>query len=133
MVRIYYGKLLNVPLEDRERFEKFIKLCTIARFKDILFEKEEYLEPLLNALNLNIEIILNHLNELIETRSLTYSFLLGFNNSIKAKGESIATKLNMIDYGNQITGLPKLIFNEIFNYIKDHIAEYYIKYLGLVK
>lgn len=127
-VRIYYGKLLSVPLADRVKFEDFIKVCAVISMRKLLKDKREYLEPLFHSLDLTYNEVYKQIPNLIEIRSLIYSFILGFTHN-----DEMTTKLKMIDFGSQITGLPKLLFISVFHDIKEHIAEYYLKYLGMVK
>lgn len=133
-VRIHYTKYLNIPYPDRKRFEKFIRLCTVDEMYTMIRNNEKYINENLGELDLHMnEITPKVLNRLIRVRSLGYSFILDFNPMVFHHKKSLRTLLNIFDYGSRITGLPKPIFNPILTYMKDHIGEYYLKYMGAVK
>lgn len=133
-VRIYYNKYLNIPYPDRKKFEAFIKLCTIDEMLTMLRNNKEYIKNNKGDLDLHTEEITPKvLNSLIRVQSLGYSFILDFNPMVKHRTKSLRTLFNIFDYGSSLTGLPKPIFNPILTYMRDHIGEYYLKYMGAVK
>lgn len=133
-VRIYYNKYLNIPYPDRDRFEEFIRYCTVKELWSMLQSNGIYIMENKGALPLNVsEIDAWDLDKLIRVRSLGYSFILDYDPNIKKNGIAIGTLFRMFDYGSVASGLPKPVFYPIFIYIRDHIGEYYLKYLGAVK
>ena len=131
-VEILYDKKCPVRYENRYKFEKFIENLTNMYICSVIERKKYYINNLLEDFDLTYKDLIVNSKKLIKCNHISNGFHLCISGPLEIKGVNIQDLLHAMEFGSNVTGLPKPIFYPILKSIKNNIKIHYIQYLGLM-
>lgn len=127
---VRFDKKCPVKFKFRDSFKEFIRQCVIAQYRILIKRKRIYIDKILQPFKLNSNEIVNELDNLVKVSGVHDGFRIYLSPMVEIKNMNLLAVLKAIDFGSELTGLPKPLFYPVLKYIKQNITRYYLKYLG---